>query len=155
MVRFGLGGPDYPRVGGFLGFWALEGLLFEKIRSWGFTRIHKNTRIHDTHVYMLYSMHVTYAIHMYTYIYICGHVRARTPQFPGDVLPRWRTPGVTSYKIVLYSMHDTYAIHCTIHDFLYRVLYSMHATYAIHAHRDFNIGAVSPALSPTCILVLN
>ena len=30
-------------------------------------------------------MHVTYVIHMYTYIYICGHVWARTPP-----PPRWR-----------------------------------------------------------------
>ena len=62
-------------------FEGFEGLRVCNSREYGFESFEgfysKYTRIHDTHVYMLYSMHVTYAIHMYTYMYICKHVRAR------------------------------------------------------------------------------
>ena len=60
---------------GFKSFEGFEGLLFEGIRFWKFTRIHENTWIHDTHVYMLYSMHVYICnTHTYTYADMFGHV---------------------------------------------------------------------------------
>ena len=76
MVIFGFRGPNYPRVGGFWGFWGIV------IRGNTVLWVYTNTQYTNTIVYMLYSMHVTYAIHMYTYIYICGHVWARTPPSP-------------------------------------------------------------------------